>query len=84
MIDRVKSAHPSTFEEALEAYRDAMVRARTHLIERDLVTVPDDERLDVIPTPDYLRRVIPFAAYFDPPKFDYHPGDLHRHPVGRR
>ena len=35
--------------------------------------------------PSYLRNVIPFAAYFDPPKFDNDPsGHLHRHAVGGR
>jgi uncharacterized protein (DUF885 family) len=77
VIDRIKSDHPATFEEALDAYRAVMHRARAHLIERDLVTVPDDERLEVIATPEYLRKVIPFAAYFDPPKFDHRPTGLY-------
>ena len=47
-----------------------MLRARAHLIERDLITVPDDERIEVIATPEYLRNVIPFAAYFSPATFD--------------
>ena len=85
VVDRIKSDHPATFAAALDAYRDVMVRARQHLIERDIVTVPDDERIEVIPTPEYIRNVIPFAAYFDPPKFDTDPnGHLHRHAVGRR
>ena len=54
-----------------------MLRARQHLIDRDIVTVPDDERIDVIPTPEYLRNVIPFAAYFDPPKFDDNPSGIY-------
>ena len=33
MIDRIKMDHPATFEEALEGYRDAMLRARAYLIE---------------------------------------------------
>jgi uncharacterized protein (DUF885 family) len=77
VIDRLKSDHPATFEEALEAYRAVMHRARAHLIERDLVTVPDDEQLEVVATPEYLRNVIPFAAYFDPPKFDRQPTGLY-------
>ena len=85
VIDRIKSDHPATFEEALDAYRDVMVRARQHLIDHDIATVPPDERIDVIATPEYLRNVIPFAAYFSPPKFDPRPeGHLHRHAVGRR
>ena len=51
----------------------AMFRARDHLVEHDLVTIPDGERLEVIATPEYLRNVMPFAAYFDPPRFDRDP-----------
>ncbi len=77
VVDRIKSDHPATFEAALDAYRDVMVRARRHLIEHDIVTVPDDERIVVIPTPEYIRNVIPFAAYFDPPKFDANPNGIY-------
>ena len=54
-----------------------MVRARQHLIDHDIVTVPDDERIEVIATPEYLRNVIPFAAYFEPPKFDPNPSGIY-------
>jgi uncharacterized protein (DUF885 family) len=77
VVDRIKSDHPASFAEAIEAYRDAMFRARQHLIDRGIVTVPDDERLDVVRTPDYLQEVIPFAAYFEPPKFDPQPSGIY-------
>ena len=77
VVDRIKNDHPATFEEALELYRDVMVRSRTYLIDQRIVTVPDDERIDVIPTPEYLRNVIPFAAYFSPPKFDPAPKGIY-------
>jgi uncharacterized protein (DUF885 family) len=77
VVDRVKSDHPASFDEALEAYRDAMHRARAHLIANRLVTVPDDERLQVIATPEYMRNTIPFAAYFEPPKFDRDPSGIY-------
>ncbi len=77
VVDRLKSDHPATFEEALEAYRDAMLRSRAYLIEHDIVTVPPDERIDVVATPDYLRNVVPFAAYFSPPKFDPSPKGIY-------
>ena len=70
VIDRIKSDHPADFDGALEAYRDAMLRARQHLIDHDLVSIPDDERIEVIATPEYLRNVIPFAAYFSPAPFE--------------
>jgi uncharacterized protein (DUF885 family) len=77
VVERIKEDHPTTFEEALEAYRDVMVRSRRHLIEKQIVTVPDDERIDVVATPEYLRNVIPFAAYFSPPKFDPNPKGIY-------
>jgi uncharacterized protein (DUF885 family) len=54
-----------------------MVRARTHIIEHGIATMPPGEQISVIPTPDYLRTVIPFAAYFEPPKFDKHPSGIY-------
>jgi uncharacterized protein (DUF885 family) len=77
VVDRVKSNHPKTFEEALAAYKDAMVRARTHIIERGIATMPPGEQISILPTPEYLRTVIPFAAYFEPPKFDAHPSGIY-------
>jgi uncharacterized protein (DUF885 family) len=77
VVDRVKSRHPATFEEALAGYEDAMLRARAHIVEHDIVTLPPGERISVLPTPEYLRTVIPFAAYFQPPKFDKHPSGIY-------
>ena len=50
---------------------------RAHLIEHDLITVPSDERIEVIPTPEYLRNVLPFAAYFQPAAFDADPKGIY-------
>ena len=71
VVARVKSEHAASFGEALEQYREAMRRARAYLVEKDLASVPDDERIDVLETPEYLRNVIPFAAYFSPAAFDH-------------
>ncbi len=73
----IKADGPADFDGALAAYRDAMLRARQHLIERDLVTVPPDERIEVITTPEYLRNVVPFAAYFQPAVFDADPKGIY-------
>jgi uncharacterized protein (DUF885 family) len=70
VLDRLKSDHPATFDEALDAYRDAMRRARAFIVEHGLATVPADEEIEVIATPEYLRSVMPFAAYFSPARFD--------------
>jgi len=77
VIARVKADGPADFDGALDAYRGAMLRARNHLIEHDLITVPSGERIDVIQTPKYLRNVLPFAAYFEPAAFDADPKGLY-------
>jgi uncharacterized protein (DUF885 family) len=73
VVERVKDDHPATFEEALDGYREAMARARQHLIFREIATVPHDERVEVIATPPYLRGVLPFAAYYEPARWDPSP-----------
>jgi uncharacterized protein (DUF885 family) len=54
-----------------------MFRARQHLIDHNLVSVPDDERIDIVATPVYLRNVVPFAAYFEPAIFDPRPKGIY-------
>jgi len=73
VVERIKSDHAPTFEAALDEYRAAMARARRFLVDRRLVTVPPGERVEVVATPSYLRRVMPFAAYFAPAPFDPSP-----------
>ncbi len=77
VLAAIKADGPADFAGALEGYRTAMLRARQHLIDRDLVTIPDDERIEVIETPEYLRNVVPFAAYFSPAPFDTDPTGIY-------
>ncbi len=72
VVDRIKSDHPADFETALTLYREAMDEARQYVIDFDIATMPVGEKLSVIETPDYLRSVMPFAAYFAAPKFEPH------------
>lgn len=69
VVDRVKSDHPSDFPGALESYRGAMDQARRFIVDHGIASLPAGESLSVIETPEYLRNVMPFAAYFPPPKF---------------
>jgi len=47
------------------AYAREMERARTFVEQRGLAPIPD-ARLDVVPTPAFMRPLIPFAAYHSP------------------
>jgi hypothetical protein len=65
---RLRTDMPSP-EEALDEYRDAMEASRNFVISRELMPVPE-AMLEVVPTPDCLRPLIPLAAYQGPGAFD--------------
>ncbi|MDQ3691147.1 MAG: DUF885 domain-containing protein [Chloroflexota bacterium] len=71
--DIVKNDHAATFVESLGEYRESMDRARAFVVERDLATPPVEDHLNVIETPSFIRHLIPFAAYYDPAKYDPRP-----------
>lgn len=67
---RIRSDHPPTFPEVLESVRNVVQEARSFVEEERLATLPPAERLIVTETPPFLRPVLPFAAYFRPPRFE--------------
>ena len=73
VADVVKDDHAATFAEALNEYRAAMDDARAFVVERGLATPPAEDHLNVIETPSFIRHLIPFAAYYNPAKFDPFP-----------
>ncbi|HVL86455.1 MAG TPA: DUF885 domain-containing protein [Candidatus Thermoplasmatota archaeon] len=62
--------HPETFADVLTAYRDSVRASRDFVGSAGIATLPENDRLDVIETPAYLRHIIPFAAYFPPARFE--------------
>jgi uncharacterized protein (DUF885 family) len=65
VLEEAKADHPSA-DGVLDAYREAMDAARTFVIDHNIVTIPEGESLRIIETPDYLRPIIPYAAYMQP------------------
>ncbi len=65
---RLRTDIPSP-DTALEEYREVMEASRSFTISRNLMPVPDTP-LDVVPTPNFLRPMIPLAAYQGPGAFD--------------
>jgi uncharacterized protein (DUF885 family) len=61
LIARLRADHVKEGE-LVGAYAAEMERARAFVEERGLVHIPPGP-LEVVPTPDFLRPVIPFAAY---------------------
>jgi uncharacterized protein (DUF885 family) len=62
---RIQADHPSQ-EEVLPAYKRAMEAAREFVKQKNLVSFPPREELHVVPTPEFRRHEIPFAAYLSP------------------
>jgi uncharacterized protein (DUF885 family) len=68
ILEEAKKKHFST-EEVLPAYRKVSERARQWVIEKKLVSIPE-EHLEVLETPSYMRYLVPYAAYYRPAPFE--------------
>jgi Bacterial protein of unknown function (DUF885) len=66
VVQRLRATAPA--EDPLSGYRENMDRSRRFVVERSLATIPDGP-LEVVPTPVFLRPLIPFAAYHPPGPF---------------
>jgi uncharacterized protein (DUF885 family) len=64
VADRLRADHPPATA-LVDAYAREMARARDFVATRALAAVPDAP-LDVVPTPAFMRPIIPFAAYDSP------------------
>lgn len=69
IVEKLKEDHPQP-EELIDAYREKMEEARNFVIDRDLVTIPQGESLDITLTPVFQRSTLPYAAYMPPPPFE--------------
>lgn len=68
LIHRLRREHPSA-EELLPVYRQAVSQASEFVRVGGLVTFPEADRLDLLPTPEFQRSTFPHAAYMPPPPF---------------
>ncbi len=64
LVDKLRADHPAP-DELVEAYAKEMARARDFVAQRKLAPIPKAP-LGVIPTPAFMRPVIPYAAYDSP------------------
>jgi uncharacterized protein (DUF885 family) len=64
LVEQLREDHPSA-DELVDAYAREMARARDFVAERQLAPIPEAP-LGVIPTPAFMRPVIPYAAYDSP------------------
>jgi uncharacterized protein (DUF885 family) len=64
LVDKLRGDHPGP-RELVDAYAREMARARDFVEQRKLAPIPKAP-LGVIPTPAFMRPVIPYAAYDSP------------------
>jgi len=68
-VEILKRNHP-TNSELVQYYADEMKRAKRFVIEHRLVDIPEGEKIDVVPTPEFARPIIPYAAYLWPAPYE--------------
>ena len=61
--------HPATPEAMLALYREATDAARAFCVQHDLVTMPEGERCEVVPSAPFSRAMLAVAHYMAPPPF---------------
>jgi len=69
VVNDIKKRHPKA-SELLATYQQEMEATRRFVQEKNLVTIPPGEELEVIPTPPFYRPILPYAAYMRPAPFE--------------
>jgi uncharacterized protein (DUF885 family) len=64
-LQEIRKQHPEA-SDLLNSYRQQMQTAHAWLADADIITMPEKQSLKVRQTPEFLRCIIPFAAY-EPP-----------------
>jgi len=70
VMKEIQADAPKTFEEALEFTRKEMERAKNFVLEHDIATIDEREKLHVTETPSFMAPLIPFAALWLPGKYE--------------
>lgn len=73
LLESIQKQHPKA-EKLLDTYRQSMMDSYKWWRESGLVSMPEKQSIKVQATPEFLRPMIPFAAY-EPPQ----PGDSEQH-----
>ena len=72
LVEDLKTYHP-TAPGLVGVYKREIKRVRNFIIDKDLVTFPPGEVIEVVPTPPFARALTPYAAYLSPAPFDNRP-----------
>lgn len=65
-LAKLKEKHATSGEDVVKLYRDTVERVRKFVIEREVAELPPLENVKIVKTPEFMRPIIPFAAYIPP------------------
>ncbi len=65
---KIRNHAPKSFELSLECFREALSRSRAFVETSGFASVPENEELEVLETPEFMSHLIPFSAYIGPEK----------------
>jgi len=66
---KLKEARIASIEEFMTKYNELIGRVRVFIKQNKIVELPEGERVKLINTPEFMRPIIPFAAYQNPELF---------------
>lgn len=69
VVEEGNKDHPPTEEKMREEYADWTEKARQFCKDHDLVTFPEGEECEVVPSPHFQRPLLAVASYSRPPAF---------------
>ncbi|MCE1245177.1 MAG: DUF885 domain-containing protein [Firmicutes bacterium] len=69
LVKENKIKHPEP-DKMIEAYNETVAKIKQFIIDRDLVSFPPGEKMEIIFTPPFERHLIPWAAFFPCAHFD--------------
>ncbi len=69
ILEESKNEHPPA-RELIPYYNQAMEECRQFVVEKNLLSIPDNQTLQVIETPVFERGTTPYAAYIPPAPFE--------------
>ncbi len=69
LLEELKAAAPIS-DDLLSVYREYVERSEQFLRGKELISLPSDMHLEVVTTPEFVRRTYPFAAYVTPAALD--------------
>ncbi len=70
-LEKIKEKHISSPEKVLEEYRKTIEYVKKFVIEKEVVELPPMENIRVVETPEFMRPLLPFAAYMPPEVFGW-------------